>query len=141
MPAQHALQQRRQLELLPQGDPGLVLRAFYAIGRRMFGQVRTPEKLMAHRPALMLGIGGFYGAIEWFGTIDARLRALVQLLLAWGRGARAGSSGPASRPRATGPASVAPSSSPCSPTGRVPPLPTRPARHLAGSHGKVVYSS
>jgi len=63
-------------------DPGLMLRAFYAIGRKMFGQVPTPEKIMAHRPALLLGIGGFYGAIEWFGTLDARLRSLLQLHVA-----------------------------------------------------------
>jgi hypothetical protein len=68
--------------IAPVEDPGLVLRAFYAIGKRMFGQVPTPETLMAHRPAMMLGIGGFYGAIEWFGTIDARLRALLQLNVA-----------------------------------------------------------
>jgi len=66
----------------PVEDPGLALRACYAIGRKLFGQVPTPEKIMAHRPALLLGIGGFYGAIEWFGTLDARLRALLQLHVA-----------------------------------------------------------
>ena len=35
-------------------------------------QVPTPERLMAHRLPLMLGIGGLYGAIEWFGTIDSQ---------------------------------------------------------------------
>ncbi len=62
--------------------PGPVLRVFYAVGERMFGRVPTPEKVMAHRPALMLGLGGLYGAIEWFGTLDARLRALLQLQVA-----------------------------------------------------------
>ncbi len=66
----------------PVEDPGLVLRAFYAIGRKLFGQVPTPETIMAHRPALLLGMGGLYGSIEWFGTLDARLRALLQLHVA-----------------------------------------------------------
>jgi hypothetical protein len=30
----------------------------------------------------MLGIGALYGAIEWFGRIDAQLRALLQLQVA-----------------------------------------------------------
>jgi hypothetical protein len=63
-------------------DPGLVVRGFYAVGRRLFGQVPTPEKLMAHRPALMVGLGALWTAIERFGTIDARLRALLQLHVA-----------------------------------------------------------
>lgn len=66
----------------PVEDPGLMLRAFYAIGRKMFGQVPTPEKIMAHRPAVLLGIGGLYGSIEWLSTLDARLRALLQLHVA-----------------------------------------------------------
>jgi hypothetical protein len=66
----------------PVEDPGLGLRAFYAVGRKLFGQVPLPEKIMAHRPALMLGMGGLYGAIEWFGTLDTRLRALLQLHVA-----------------------------------------------------------
>ncbi|HSF07626.1 MAG TPA: hypothetical protein VLG10_17740 [Methylomirabilota bacterium] len=66
----------------PIENPGFAVRACYAIGRKLFGQVPTPEKLMAHRPALLLGIGGFYGAIEWLGTLDARLRALLQLHVA-----------------------------------------------------------
>jgi hypothetical protein len=37
---------------------------------------------MAHRLPLMLGIGALYSAIEWFGAIDARLRALLQLQVA-----------------------------------------------------------
>jgi hypothetical protein len=62
--------------------PGLLVRACYAIGRKMFGQVPTPEKLMAHRPALMFGLGALYGAIEWRGTLGPRLHALLQLHVA-----------------------------------------------------------
>jgi hypothetical protein len=66
----------------PIEEPGLALRPLYAIGRRLFGQVPTPEKIMARRPALLLGIGGFWAATEWLGTLDARLRALLQLHVA-----------------------------------------------------------
>lgn len=62
--------------------PGLAVRTFYKIGERMFGKVPTPERLMAHRLPLMLGLGGLYGAIEWFGKLDARLRALLNLQVA-----------------------------------------------------------
>jgi hypothetical protein len=62
--------------------PGPLLRIFYAIGRRMFGAVPTPEKLLAHRVPAMLGVGAFYGALEWFGIIDARLRALLNYQVA-----------------------------------------------------------
>ena len=62
--------------------PGLVLRVFYAIGERLFGKVPTPERLMAHRPPLLLGLGGLYGAIEWFGKIDGQLRALLNVQVA-----------------------------------------------------------
>ena len=62
--------------------PGVVGRLFYRIGKRLFGKVPTPERIMAHRLPLMLGIGALYGTIEWFGTIDARLRALLQLHVA-----------------------------------------------------------
>ena len=62
--------------------PGLATRAFYKIGERMFGKVPTPERLMARRLPLMLGLGGLYGAIEWFGTIDAQLRALLNVQVA-----------------------------------------------------------
>ena len=48
----------------------------------MFGAVPTPERLMAHRVPLMLGLGGLYGAIEWFGRLDAHLRALLQVHVA-----------------------------------------------------------
>jgi hypothetical protein len=64
------------------GRPGLLMRTFFKIGERMFGQVPTPERLMAHRPSLMLGIGGLYGAIEWFGKIDRQLRALLNVQVA-----------------------------------------------------------
>jgi hypothetical protein len=62
--------------------PGLLIRIFFAIGRRMFGRVPTPQRLMARRLPLMLGMGGLYGAIEWLGTIDARLRALLNVQVA-----------------------------------------------------------
>ncbi len=62
--------------------PGLVGRLFYFIGKRLFGQVPTPERIMAHRMPLMVGLGGLYTAIEWFGTIDRPLRALLQLRVA-----------------------------------------------------------
>lgn len=62
--------------------PGLAVRAFYKIGERMFGAVPTPERIMAHRVPLMLGIGGLWGSMEWFATLDKALRALVQLHVA-----------------------------------------------------------
>lgn len=62
--------------------PGVVGRVFYVIGKRLFGRVPTPERIMAHRIPFMLGIGALYSAIEWFGTIDAQLRALLQLQVA-----------------------------------------------------------
>jgi hypothetical protein len=57
-------------------------RVFYFIGKRLFGKVPTPERIMAHRIRLMLGIGALYSAIERFGAIDAQLRALLQLHVA-----------------------------------------------------------
>jgi hypothetical protein len=68
--------------IAPVDDPGLVVRGFYAIGRRLFGEVPTPQKLMARRPALMLGLGALWTSIERFGTLDGRLRALMQLHVA-----------------------------------------------------------
>jgi len=62
--------------------PGAIGRLFYFIGKKLFGQVPTPERIMARRLPLMLGIGALYSAIEWFGVIDARLRALLQLQVA-----------------------------------------------------------
>jgi hypothetical protein len=64
------------------GRPGFLLRLFYRIGERIYGRVPTPERLMAHRPALMMGLGGLYGAIEWLGKIDAELRALLNVQVA-----------------------------------------------------------
>jgi len=61
---------------------GVLTRLFFKIGERMFGQVPTPERLMARRLPLMLGIGGLYGAIEWFGKIDRQLRALLNVQVA-----------------------------------------------------------
>ncbi len=63
-------------------EPGLAGRAFYRIGERMFGAVPTPERIMAHRMPLMLGMGGLWGSIEWFGRLEKELRALVQLHVA-----------------------------------------------------------
>jgi hypothetical protein len=62
--------------------PGLMTRAFFKLGARMFGQVPTPERLMAQRLPMMLGLGGLYSAIEWSGTIDAQLRALLNVQVA-----------------------------------------------------------
>ncbi|HLC40896.1 MAG TPA: hypothetical protein VJO34_04640 [Methylomirabilota bacterium] len=62
--------------------PGFMLRLFYKIGERMYGKVPTPERLMAHRPALMMGLGGLYGAIEWFGKINVELRGLLNVQVA-----------------------------------------------------------
>ena len=62
--------------------PGVLTRIFFKIGERLFGRVPTPERLMAHRLPLMLGIGGLYGAIECFGKIDAQRRALLNVQVA-----------------------------------------------------------
>ena len=62
--------------------PGLAVRAFYAIGAHLFGAVPTPERIMAHRVPLMLGIGSLWGSMEWFATVEQPLRALLQLYTA-----------------------------------------------------------
>jgi len=62
--------------------PGAMGRMFYFIGKKLFRRVPTPERIMAHRIPLMLGIGTLYSAIEWFGMVDAQLRALLQLQVA-----------------------------------------------------------
>jgi hypothetical protein len=62
--------------------PGLAVRAFYQIGRAIYGRVPTPERLMAHRVPLMMGLGGLYAAIEWFGRIESTLRALLNVQVA-----------------------------------------------------------
>ena len=61
---------------------GVLVRASYRVGRRLFGQVPTPQKLMAERPAMMLGLGGLWTAIEYGGTLERELRALLQLHVA-----------------------------------------------------------
>jgi len=62
--------------------PGALTRTLFHIGERTFGQVPTPERLMAHRLPLLLGLAGLYGAIEWCGKIDAQLRALLNVQVA-----------------------------------------------------------
>jgi hypothetical protein len=62
--------------------PGLAVRAFYRIGRAIYGRVPTPERLMAHRVPLMLGLGGLYAVLEWFGRIEPTLRALLNVQVA-----------------------------------------------------------
>ena len=62
--------------------PGITVRAFYRIGKAIFGKVPTPERLMAHRLPLMLGLGGLYASIEWFGRIEPTLRALLNVHVA-----------------------------------------------------------
>ena len=61
---------------------GILVRASYQVGRRLFGQVPTPQRLMAERPAMMLGLGGLWTAIEYGGTLEPTLRALLQLHVA-----------------------------------------------------------
>ncbi len=63
-------------------QPNVLTRVFYKIGERMFGAVPTPERVMAHRLPLMVGLGALYGSLEWFGTIDAPLRALLNVHVA-----------------------------------------------------------
>ena len=62
--------------------PGVVTGALFKIGERMFGQVPTPERLMAHRLPMMVGLGGLHAAIERSGTIEPQLRALLNLQVA-----------------------------------------------------------
>ena len=62
--------------------PGLAVRMFYRIGKAMFGKVPTTERLMAHRPSLMVGLGGLYASLEWFGRIEPTLRALLNVQVA-----------------------------------------------------------
>ena len=62
--------------------PGLAVRAFYRIGKAIYGRVPAPERLMAHRVPLMLGLGGLYAALEWFGRIEPTLRALLNVQVA-----------------------------------------------------------
>jgi len=69
-------------QIEPIERPSIAARMLFRIGARMFGRVPTPQRLMAHRLPLMLGMGALYGAIEWLGTIDARLRSLLNLQVA-----------------------------------------------------------
>ncbi len=62
--------------------PGLAVRAFYRVGQAIYGRVPTPERLMAHRVPLMLGLGGLYAVLEWFGRIESTLRALLNVQVA-----------------------------------------------------------
>ena len=66
--------------------PNLAVRAFYKVGERLFGAVPTTERVMAHRVPLMLGIGGLWGSMEWFGTLEKTLRELIQVHVAEVRG-------------------------------------------------------
>jgi hypothetical protein len=68
--------------ITPIEHPGFLLSGAYAIGRRIFGDVPTPQKVMAHHPALMVGIGALWTSIERFGIVEERLRALLQLQVA-----------------------------------------------------------
>ena len=68
-------------------QPSLLTRIFYKVGERMFGMVPTPERVMAHRWPLMVGLGTLYGSIEWCGAIERPLRALIKLHVARVRGA------------------------------------------------------
>ncbi len=60
----------------------LLARLCFKIGERMFGRVPTPARLMARRLPMMVALGGLHGAIEHTGTIDARLRALMNFQVA-----------------------------------------------------------
>ena len=62
--------------------PGLLTRMFFRIGERMFGRVPTPNVSWLIDCRSCLGLGGLYGAIEWFGIIDAQLRALLNVQVA-----------------------------------------------------------
>ena len=62
--------------------PGLAVRAFYRVGRAIYGRVPTPERIVAHRAPLMVGLGALYAAIEWFGRIEPTLRALLNVQVA-----------------------------------------------------------
>src|SRR6516162_3276212 len=77
--------QRRRMPMTKISEverPGLAVRAFYRIGRAIYGRVPTPERLMAHRVPLMMGLGGLYAVIEWFGRIESTLRALLNVQVA-----------------------------------------------------------
>jgi hypothetical protein len=62
--------------------PGVAARACFKLGERMFGKVPAPARLMAKRMPMMVALGSLYGVIEWGGTLDARLRALLNVQVA-----------------------------------------------------------
>jgi hypothetical protein len=62
--------------------PGLLTRLCFKVGERMFGRVPTPARLMARRLPMMVALGGLHGAIERCGTIEARLRSLLNYQVA-----------------------------------------------------------
>jgi hypothetical protein len=64
------------------GLPGIVTRARCLRSASGFGQVPTPERLMAHPLPMMVRLGGLHTAIERFGTIEPQLRALLNLQVA-----------------------------------------------------------
>jgi hypothetical protein len=61
---------------------GVMTRALFKLGERMYGKVPTPERIMARRLPLMLGLGSLYLIIEWFAKTDRQLRALLNLQVA-----------------------------------------------------------
>jgi hypothetical protein len=83
MSADHASPEEETMQRISEVErPGLAVRAFYKVGERLFGMVPTTERVMAHRVPLMLGIGGLWGSMEWFGTIERTLRELLQVHVA-----------------------------------------------------------
>jgi hypothetical protein len=62
--------------------PGLIVLLCDAIGRRLFGRVPTPQRIMARGLPLMAGLGALYGAIRWLGVIDPQLRSLLNVQVA-----------------------------------------------------------
>jgi hypothetical protein len=60
----------------------LLTRLCFKVGERMFGRVPTPARLMARRLPMMVALGGLHGAIERCGTIDRRLRSLMNFQVA-----------------------------------------------------------
>src|SRR2546430_17580070 len=65
--AAHATRRTPMTRISEVERPGLAVRAFYRIGRAIYGQGPTPERLMAHRGPPMLGLGGPFAPIAWVG--------------------------------------------------------------------------
>src|SRR5438445_8362364 len=78
----HTHQEKPMTRISEVERPGLAVRAFYRIGQAIYGRVPTPERLMAHRVPLMLGLGGLYAVLEWFGRVEPTLRALINVQVA-----------------------------------------------------------